>query len=360
MAHALSFFESPGSGGGALSATRAASHIDEHAHLADNLFTPQHVHHSHVRPRMQEGATKVVYAAIAGNAAIAVSKFVAAALTGSAAMLAEAIHSVVDTGNGLLMLLGIRRSRRPPDVMHPFGYGKELYFWSLIVAISIFGVGGGMSVYEGIWHILHPPPAYDPTWNYVVLGLAAAFEAVAWAVAMKHFLRSKPSGVGALQAIRSSKNPADFLVLLEDSAALAGIALAFTGVFLSHRLQNPYLDGAASIGIGIVLMLVSLVLAYESKGLLVGESANRAQVESIRSLVEAEPSVEKVHAPLTMYLGPSDVLVNLAVKFSPHLTVQELEASIDRIEQRIRAAHPEVRRVFLEAESLTGAMPKAA
>src|SRR4051794_25529644 len=193
-----------------------------------------------------------VYAAIAGNLAIAVTKFIAAFVTGSSAMLSEGIHSVVDTGNGLLLLLGIRRSRKPPDPNHPFGHGKELYFWTLIVAILIFAVGGGMSLYEGLVHLRHPSELKDPTWNYLVLAVAAAVEGFAWSVAYRH-LRKSGGRRNLWSAIRASKDPTTFTVLFEDSAALLGLLVAFLGVYLGHRLHNPYLDGAASVVIGVIL-----------------------------------------------------------------------------------------------------------
>ena len=293
-----------------------------------------------------------VYAAIAGNLAIAVTKFIAASFTGSSAMLSEGIHSVVDTGNGLLLLLGIRLSKRPPDANHPFGHGKELYFWTLIVAILIFAVGGGMSLYEGISHIQHPSPLTDPTWNYVVLGLAAVFEGAAWTVAYRQF-RPGLGGRGLWGAVRASKDPTTFTVLFEDTAALAGLLVAFLGVLLGHTFENPYLDGAASIVIGLILGVVAVLLAIESRGLLVGEAADPETVASIRALASAEPAVERIDPPLTMHLGPRDVLLNLDIQFRRGIDSGEVEAAVDRLEKAIRARHPEIRRIFIEAESLT-------
>jgi cation diffusion facilitator family transporter len=295
-----------------------------------------------------------VYGAMAANAVIAVSKFAAAIISGSSAMLSEGIHSVVDTGNELLLLLGIHRSQKPADELHPFGYGKELYFWSLIVAILLFGLGGGMSIYEGITHLQHPAVIRDPTWNYVVLGIAFVAEGTSWAIALKKLLEKKKKGRGLWQALRASKNPAVFVVLAEDSAALAGIVVAFLGVLLGHRLQNPYLDGAASIIIGLILTAVAGFLAYESRDLLVGESADAEVVQSIRTLAEADPAVVGVARPLTMHFGPDQVLLNLDIEFRPHLSASEVTAAVDRLEAKIRSEWPSIRRIFIEAESLKG------
>jgi cation diffusion facilitator family transporter len=292
-----------------------------------------------------------VYAAIAGNLAIAVTKFIAASVTGSSAMLSEGIHSLVDTGNGLLLLLGIRRSRKPPDPDHPFGHGKELYFWTLIVAILIFAVGGGMSVFEGIVHLRHPSELNDPTWNYVVLALAAAFEGFSWSVAYRE-LRKTRGQRNLWEAFRASKDPTTFTVLVEDSAAMLGLLVAFLGVYFGHQFHNPYLDGAASIVIGIILGVVAIVLSHESKGLLVGESADPEVLASIRALAEADPAVERIGPPLTMHLGPHEVLLNLDIQFRKGMSAAEVEAAVDRLEKAIRAKHPEVKRIFIEAESL--------
>jgi cation diffusion facilitator family transporter len=223
---------------------------------------------------------KVIFAAIGGNLAIAVMKFVAAAFNGSSAMLSEGIHSLVDPGNGLLPLLGFRLSRQPADASHPFGYGKDLYFWMLIVAVLIFAVGGGMSMYEGISHLFHPNPLTNPLWNYVVLGSAIVFEGFVWVIAFKAF-RAVQGGQSLWQAVRTSKDPTTFAVLFEDTAALLGLLVALLGVYFGHQFDNPYLDGTASIVIGLILAVVAMLLAYESKGLLVGESADTQAVAGI-------------------------------------------------------------------------------
>ncbi len=302
---------------------------------------------------MASGSKVAIYAAVGGNLLIAVAKFLAAGVTGSSAMLSEGIHSLVDTGNGLLLLLGIRQSKRPADATHPFGHGKELYFWSLVVAIMIFGVGGGMSVYEGILHLLHPSQLGDPTWSYWVLGIAAVFEAVVLVFAVKAFLAIKKKDIGVWETIRTSKDPTVFTVMFEDIAALIGLLVAFVGVWLGHRFNNPYLDGVASIVIGLVLASVAMLLAVESKGLLVGESASLAQVNSIRELAEADPEIRCVERPLTMHLGPHDILLSLGIRFQRRLGAQDLRALIHGMEKRIRGAHPDVKHISIETRSLT-------
>ena len=295
---------------------------------------------------------KSIYAAIAGNGAIAVTKFIAAAVTGSSAMLSEGVHSLVDTGNGGLLLLGIRRSRRPPDDAHPFGYGKEVYFWTLIVAMLIFAGGGGVSIYEGIKHLLHPEPMGDPTWNYVVLGFAFAFETFALTVAAREFNRVRGE-TGTWEAIRKGKDPTTFAVLLEDSAALAGIVVAGVGIFLGHRLEEPLFDGAASVLIGLILMGVAVVLAWESRGLIVGESADPEMVERIRTLAREDPAVDAVTRALTMHVGTEEVVATLDLCFRRDLSAREVEEAVDRLEKRIKGEVTEVRYLFLEVESLT-------
>ena len=296
-----------------------------------------------------EGSSKkAVAAAVLGNLAIAVTKFAAAVVTGSSAMLSEGIHSLVDTGNGLLLLLGMRRSARPADQEHAFGHGKELYFWTFVVAILIFGVGGGMSMYEGILHILRPNPLENPTWNYVVLRFATVFEGMSWTVAWREF-RADRGGRGVWQAVRAGKDPALFTVVFEDSAALAGLVVAFGGVTLGHLLEKPYLDGAASIVIGVILAGVAAVLAYESKGLLVGESAAPEVLSDVMAAAAADPAVAQVGRVLTMHLGPRDILLNLKLTFIDGLSTDELEAAVDRVEAAIRHRRPEVKRIFIEA-----------
>lgn len=294
-----------------------------------------------------------VFAAILGNFAIAVMKFTAAAFTGSSAMLSEGIHSLVDTGNGGLLLLGISRSKQPADEMHPFGYGKELYFWALIVAVMIFGVGGGISIYEGVMHLIHPSELHDPTWNYVVLGLAMIFEGIVFYVAFKEFQTLRREGEGFWQAIKVSKDPTTFTVLFEDSAAMLGLIVAFIGVFLSHYFNNPYIDGAASVVIGIILCTVAGFLVYESKGLLVGEGADRQTLESIKELLSAEPGVKKVIKPLTMHFGPRTILLTVDIEFDKKLSALEVEQAVDRLENSINEKYPDIKHIYIEAGAVS-------
>jgi cation diffusion facilitator family transporter len=301
---------------------------------------------------MASESRTAIFAAIAGNLAIAATKFVAAALTGSSAMLSEGIHSVVDTGNGGLLLLGVRKSKKPADAAHPFGHGKELYFWSLVVAILIFALGGGMSVYEGVTHIAHPNHGQDPTWNYVVLGIAIVFESASFYFAFKAF-RKEMGQQGVWQTIHSSKDPTTFTILFEDTAALLGLLVAFAGIFLGHALNNPYLDGVASITIGVILGVVAGFLAYESKGLLIGEGVDQHTLKSIRKIAREDPAVVKVRKALTMHFGPHDVLLTLDIQFQEQLTAVEISAVVDQLEKKIRDRHPEIKHIFIEAKSLT-------
>ncbi|MCP3902606.1 MAG: cation transporter [Planctomycetes bacterium] len=292
-----------------------------------------------------------IIAAILGNGGIAITKLVASAITGSAAMLAEAIHSIVDTGNGALLLLGIHRSKKPADEEHPFGYGKELYFWTLVVAMIIFGAGGGISIYEGIKHLVHPRPITNPTLNYWVLGIALVLEGAAWYIALKGFLAVKGQR-SIWRAVRTSKDPTTFAVLLEDSAALLGILIAFAGIALGQVTGIAFFDPLASVIIGVLLAVIAIVLARESRDLLVGESAEPKTVRSIQSICAADADVEHADRPLTVHFGPDKILVNLDVKFRSVLTADEIEHAVDRLEQSIRDAHPDVARIYIEAERL--------
>lgn len=287
-------------------------------------------------------------AALVGNSIIAAAKFVAAGFTGSSAMVAEGVHSIVDATNNLLMLLGIRRSGVEPSREHPFGYGKELYFWSLIVAVVIFGVGGGISVYEGILHILEPSPLRDPVWNYAVLGIAFVVDGATLVIAYREF---KPhQGDRPLwEAIHTSKDPTKFTVVLEDGAATLGILFAAAGVLGTQLTGRGYFDGAASVAIGLLLCAIAAVLAYESKNLLLGEAAEPEVVAEIRRTVCADPDVEDVSSLLTMHLGAYQLLLNVDVEFREGLSGDEIVAAIGRIEQAVRDHHPEVKRMFVEA-----------
>ena len=294
-----------------------------------------------------------LYGGIAANVAIAVSKFAAAYFTGSSAMLSEGIHSLVDTGNGGLLLYGIHRSQKPADAQHPFGHGKELYFWALIVAVLIFAIGGGMSFYEGVKHISNPEPLTAPLWNYVVLGVSILFEGSAAWLAIKA-LYERPTGQGGFwQALTTSRDPAVFASVLENVAAVAGLLIALLGVFFGHLLHNPYLDGAASVVIGVLLMGVAVLMVARTKALLVGEGASETLNQTVVALAAAVPGVERVRPPLTMYLGPDDVVLALDVDFEDTLTAQQVEAAIAQIQTALRAEHPEFKRIFIEAKALT-------
>jgi cation diffusion facilitator family transporter len=300
---------------------------------------------------MSGSVKKTIYAAMAANFAIAITKFFAASVTGSSAMLSEGIHSVVDTGNELLLLLGIRLSKKPPDDSHPFGYGQELYFWTLIVSLFIFAIGGGMSIYEGITHLRHPEPLSDPFWSYSVLGFAVIFEGYSWNVALQAFLITKKED-SFWTAIRASKDPIIFTILFEDTAALIGLFVAFIGVLSGHLLGNIYLDGVASIIIGVILCGVALLLAAESKGLLIGEGASPETVASIRKITNDDPAVEKVLKVLTLHFGPKEVLLNLEIEFIENLETEELAIAVERLESSINAQHSEVKNIFIEAKSI--------
>jgi cation diffusion facilitator family transporter len=291
----------------------------------------------------------VIYGALAANAGIAVAKFVAAALTGSSSMLSEGIHSSVDSVNELLLLWGEHRSQRPPDRSHPFGYGRELYFWSFVVAILIFGLGAGLSAYEGWQHIAEPEAMTDPTVAYVVLGLAFLFESVSWGIAVRALGRSK----GARSwwgAVRWSKDPATVVVLLEDSAALVGIVLAAGGIWLSHALGDPRIDGAASILIGGVLALVAALVAREAKGLLIGEPADEAVVDRVEALLRGQAGVTAVNHVRTIHTAPDRVFVAASVDFEDGLTMGEGEALIEALEERLRGEMPELTSIYIRPE----------
>jgi cation diffusion facilitator family transporter len=306
------------------------------------------------------GGSKVaVIAAVIANLAIAIIKFIAAAITGSSAMISEGIHSLVDTGNGGLLLHGMNRAKAPPDEGHPFGHGKALYFWTLVVSVSIFGIGGGLSLYEGISHIRHVAPEAvmsDPTINYIVLGIALIIEGASFSVAIREFRKAK-GRQGSWRYIKTAKDPSTFTVVLEDSAAMLGLVFAFLGVFFGHLLENPYLDGAASVIIGMLLMSVAFVLAFETKGLLLGEGVDAETLADMRRRVESDPAVERSGQILTMYMGPHDLLVNLGVSFKPAVTAEQMLQAIRRIETGIQGAYPECLRVYIEAESLSAEPP---
>ena len=295
-----------------------------------------------------------VFGAIGANLAIAVMKFVGAAATGSSAMLSEGIHSTVDTGDGLLLLVGMRLADRPADQRHPFGYGKELYFWSLIVAVLIFGVGGGVSIYEGVLHLIEPKPLKDVGWSYFILGVAALFEGTSFLVALRQFRRS----IGAepfWKSLRTSKDPTLYTVMAEDSAALAGLAAAAIGVWGSHALQMPAFDAGASVFIGLLLCGVSSLLIYQSRKLLVGEGVDPEMAEEIRRIAQSEPNVHRAGWPLSMHLGPDDVLLALDAEFRDGVPAEEVSLAVNRIERAIRARFPEIGRIYIESRVVSPA-----
>lgn len=299
---------------------------------------------------MAEGSRFVVIAALLGNGAIAVTKYIAAGFTGSSAMLAEAVHSTVDTGNQILLLVGLHRADRPADRGHQFGHGMELYFWAFVVAILLFGLGAGVAIYEGILKLLDPHPIRDAGWNYAVLGAAMVFEALSFTAAWREFARVRGKAP-FLRALRQSKDPALFTVLFEDSAALAGLCIAFAGVFLSDRMGLLWGDGAATLAIGIMLALAALALAVETKSLLIGEAANPAMVEDIIRTASRAPFVEAVNEVRTMHFGPADILVNLSVDARDDLTAGEIERGVAALEDELKARHERITRVFIEVES---------
>jgi cation diffusion facilitator family transporter len=291
-----------------------------------------------------------IYGAIGANVAIAATKLVVASINGSSAMLSEGIHSSVDTFNGLLLLVGIRLSQRPATPEHPFGHGKELYFWSLIVAVLIFGLGGGVSFYEGVQHIRHPLPLHDPTWNFIVLGVAALFEGASFTIALRQFL--KLAGAEPFwAAIHRSKDPTTYTVLAEDSAALVGLAIAAAGIWLSHRFGMPVLDGAASLLIGVLLAAVATFLTWQSRDLLIGEGIRPETASAIRSIALAVPQVRDVGRVLSMYVGPDDALVTMDLDFDEGTAAADAALAIADVERQVRKRFPMIKRLFIESGS---------
>ncbi len=288
-----------------------------------------------------------VYGALAANIAIAVTKLIAAFLSRSSAMLSEGIHSLVDSGNELLLLFGIRRSKLPADELHPFGHSSEIYFWGLIVAVLIFGIGGGASVYEGIARILNPRELGDPLPNYLVLSIALVMESFSFGLSYRS-LRRTSIGKGIIRAYSESKDPTIFTILAEDAAAITGIIIAFIGVFLAYYLNNPFYDGLGSILIGAVLIIVASELAYESKGLLVGESVDKDILQGVRKIALQNPSVVNVNKLLTMHLGPNDVLLTMQVVFRPGLHSGEITEIAAGLEEKIKVKYPLIRQIYLE------------
>ncbi len=298
-------------------------------------------------------STKVILAALVGNFLIAVTKFTAAWFTGSSAMFSEAVHSTVDTGNQGLLLYGLKRSKRPADAQHPFGHGQELYFWAFVVAILIFGLGAGVSIYEGIAKIQDPHEITNPVVNYVVLAMAMVFEAGACWVAFKEFNRRR-GALGYFEAIRRSKDPSIFTVLLEDSAAMLGLIVAMVAIALGQALDMPVLDGVGSVVIGCILAATAIFLIWETKPLLIGEAADPEVEASIRQVIARQSGIQRTNEILSMHLGPEDILLNLSVDFKDSEDSGDVERAITEMEAQIKRAEPKVRRIFIEAQSWRG------
>jgi len=296
------------------------------------------------------GSKTVIYAAVAGNLLIAATKFVAAGWTGSSAMLSEGVHSLVDTGNGLILLYGLRRAARPPDLTHPFGHGRELYFWSFIVALLVFAVGAGVSFYEGVSHIIAPRHASNLTANYVVLGVSVLFEGYTWRIALKEFRAAKGS-LGYYAAVRQSKNPSVFTVLFEDTAALIGLLIAFLGITAAAYFGRPEFDGVASLLIGAILALTAIVLARESKALLLGEAALPQVQDEILATVRGDPDVERVNGLTTVHLGPDQIVVALSLEFRDNRSTADIEACVERIEAKLREDRSDIASVFVKPQT---------
>jgi cation diffusion facilitator family transporter len=296
------------------------------------------------------GSKIVIYASLAGNLLIAVTKFVAASVTGSSAMLSEGVHSLVDTGNSVLLLYGLHRATRPPDDMHPLGHGRELYFWSFIVALLVFALGAGVSVYEGVVHILRPEPIEDRFVNYVVLGLSAVFEGASCWVALKEF-RARKGSLGYIEAVVASKDPSVITVLFENIAALLGLLIAFVGISAAHYFAMPELDGAASIGIGLVLAATATFLARECKGLLLGEPAAPWVQRAILAVAEQDEAVQRANGMVSVHIGPDEIVAGVSIEFEDRVTAPEIEACIERIEARLKKEIPQVAGLFVKPQT---------
>jgi len=300
---------------------------------------------------MSGTSKKAIYGAIIANIAIAISKFTAAVFTGSSTMLSEGIHSLVDTGNGILLLLGIKKSKRPADEIHPFGYGNEVYFWSFIVAILIFALGGGIALYEGIEHILHPKEITDVIWNYIVLILAIIFEGSALSIGLKEFNKTREN-TSFYKALIDTKDTPTAAIVIEDSAAVAGLTIALLTLFLGQITGIVYFDGIGSVLIGLLLLSVSTFFAIECKSLLIGEGLPESAIKKINKILSKDEAVTAYKRPLTLYFGPNEVLVNLNVNFKDDLVSDEIEQIVDRLENEIKKSIPSVNRIFIEAETI--------
>ncbi len=303
---------------------------------------------------MASGSKKVIFAALAGNMMITITKFAASLYTGSSAMLSEAIHSLVDSGNQLLLLYGLRRAARPADRTHPFGYGRELYFWAFVVALLIFSVGAGVSIYEGVHKILHPQPVEAPWVNYLILGLSILFEGGSFWVAFREFSRTRGDR-GFWEAARACKDPAVFVVLFEDMAAMAGLFIALAGLLAAQFLDMPRMDGAASVAIGLLLAGVAVFLSRETKDLIIGEAAAPEVISGIERLAAASPAVQSINELRAMHMGPHDILLALSLDVYDNLSGREIEKAINDLEDLIRAEFPDVRRLYIEVQDAADA-----
>jgi len=292
----------------------------------------------------------VLYGALAANVGIAIAKFVAAGISGSSSMATEGVHSLVDSGNQVLLLYGQKRAARPPDKAHPFGYGRELYFWAFVVAIMIFAVGAGVSIYEGVLHIQEPHKIDDPTLNYIVLGIATLLEGTSWGLAVREFGASVGKGQSWWQAIRRSKDPPNFMVMFEDSAALVGLAIAAAGIWASVYFDDPRIDGMASILIGVVLAGVAALLAREAKGLIIGEAADPRLIAALRAVVDNHPQITSVNHVRTVHTGPNSVFVAVSADFQDSLAMGEAETLIELLEDRMKAVSPKISSIYIRPE----------
>ncbi len=301
-----------------------------------------------------------IYSALVANVAIAVTKFIAAAITGSSAMISEGIHSVVDTANELLLLLGLSKSKKPADKKRPFGYGRELYFWSFIVSILIFGLGAGLALYEGITHLLAPTSIENPKWNYIVLGASLIFNLISFLITLKEFNKSRNSD-SFWAAVKKSKDPTNFVILFEDAGDVLGVLVALAGVYLGNKYHNPYYDGIASIIIGLILAMISFVLIGQSRSLLMGESIQESTAQSIRDIAQQDEAVQKIFYPLSVYLAPHEIVLVLETVFKDDLTTKQINEAIERIQNRIQKQFPNIKQIFIEphfADSKTFSLQK--
>jgi cation diffusion facilitator family transporter len=290
---------------------------------------------------------KVVYSALAADLGIAVTKFIAAAATNSSAMVSEGVHSLIDSVNQVLLLIGLRRSKKPPDEDRPFGYGKELYFWSFVVSVLLFSMGGSVSFYEGLHQIQHPVPLRDISWNYIVLGVSFAFNAVSLLPPIKAFNRERGKNP-FWRSILKSKDPTTFLVLLEDASGLIGIVIAFVGILFGHIYGNTVFDAVASLLIGCMLMAMSVLLAVECRSLLIGEAAGKVTLGDVVKIAEGDPAVLEVKRHFSMYLAPDEIVLQLMTVFKKDLTTAGITDSISRIEKRIQQKYPRIKQIYIE------------